>query len=113
MQTDIKATNIELTDAIRTAVQKHMDDLDTITARFGDVVRAEVEIGKTTEHHKKGEIYRAEIHVRLPGNLVYAEAEHEDLYAAINAAHKEARRQILANKEAYVDNKKHGPVKGE
>lgn len=107
MQTDIKATNIELTDAIRTYVQQKIDTLDAKVARFGEVVRAEVEVGRTTKHHKKGpEVFRAEVHVRLPGKLVYASADHEDLYTAINNAKKEAERQIAAFKGALADKNK-------
>lgn len=98
MQTDIKATNMELTDAIRAFVQEKMDSLDAKTARFGDVVRAEVEVGMTSKHHKSGDIFRAEVHVRLTGNVVYAEATNEDLYTAIIEAKKEAERQITSYK---------------
>ncbi len=108
MRIDIKATNLELTDAIRDAVQKHMDEMDKITARFGDVVRGEVEVGKTSQHHAKGDIFRAEVHVRLPGKAVYAEAVNEDLYVAINDAKKDAERQILDYKGILTDHRHHG-----
>ncbi len=103
MQLDIKATNIELTDAIRAAIEQKMATLDAKTARFGDVVRGEVEVGKISMHHKKGDVFRAEVHVRLPGMLVYAEADHEDLYTALNNAKKEAERQILSYKGKLGD----------
>ncbi len=106
MQVDIKATGIELTDAIRSFVQEKMDSLDAKTARFGEVVRAEVEVGKTTGHHQKGPVFRAEIHVRLPGKTVYVEAVHEDLYTSIVDARKEAEREIVQYKEEYQDKKK-------
>lgn len=108
MQTDIKATNMELTDAIRAFVQEKMDSLDAKTKRFGEVVRAEVEVGMTSKHHKSGQIFRAEVHVRLPGKLVYVESTNEDLYSAIIAAKKEAERQITSYKGALADNQKKG-----
>lgn len=106
MQVDIKATGIELTDAIRSFVQEKLDALDAKTARFGDVVRAEVEVGKTSAHHNKGPVFRAEIHVRLPGKVVYVEATHEDLYTSVIDAQKEAEREIIRHKEEYLDKKK-------
>jgi len=108
MQIDIKATNLELTDAIRSHVENKMNDLNAITARFGEVVRAEVEVGKTSRHHQKGDIFRAEVHVRLPGKLIYVEAAHDDLYVAINDAQKEAQRQILAYKGILDAGQKRG-----
>ena len=106
MQVDIKATGMELTDAIRAFVQEKMDTLDAKTVRFGDVVRAEVEVGRTTAHHKTGEVYRAEVHIRLPGKVVYVEATHLDLYTAINQARKEAEREIVEYKDSYDSQKK-------
>ncbi|MFA6603476.1 MAG: ribosome-associated translation inhibitor RaiA [Patescibacteria group bacterium] len=106
MQVDIKATGMELTDALRAFVQEKIDMLDAKTVRFGDVVRAEVEVGRTTAHHKNGEVYRAEIHVRLPGKVVYVESSDEDLYVAINQARKEAEREIIEYKDIHDSQKK-------
>ena len=72
MQFDLKAKNIELTDAIRAFVEQKLSTLDAETARFGEVVRAG-SVGKTTRHHVKGP-YRAEVHVRLPA-IRYADCE--------------------------------------
>lgn len=108
MQVDLKATNIDLTDAIRDAVQKHMDGLDAIVERFGTAVRSEFEVSRTTNHHAKGDVFRAEVHVLLPGKPVYAEATHEDLYVAMNDAKKEAERQILSYKGILSDKRTHG-----
>ena len=103
MQLDIKTKGIELTNAIRAHIEEKMASLDAKVARFGSAVTAEVEVGKTSEHHHKGDIYRAEVHVRLPGNTIYAEATHEDLYAAINQAKQEADRQIMDHKNKLAD----------
>lgn len=106
MQVDIKTKNIELTDAIRSAVEKKMKSLEKKVERFGESVTAEVEVGKTTHHHHKGEVFRAEVHVRLPGKLVYAEETNEDLYAAVNEATREAERQIIDYKEKLQDSRR-------
>ncbi len=106
MQVDIKATNLELTDAIRAYVQEKMDSLDAKTARFGEVVRGEVEVGKTTQHHKTGPVFRAEVHVRLPGKVVYVQKENYDLYTAINEAKKMAEQEIVQYKDEFESRKK-------
>jgi ribosomal subunit interface protein len=98
MNLSVKAKNISLTDAIRSYVETKIGALETKVARWGESVSCEVEVGLTTKHHKKGPIFRAEVHVRLPGNLVYAEAEDLNLYVALGDAKKEAERQILAYK---------------
>jgi ribosomal subunit interface protein len=100
MQYNLKAKVISLTPAIRAAVEKAMVSLDAKVKRFGESVDGEVEVGKVTRHHKKGDFFRAEIHVRLPGKLVYAASENDDLYVSINAARKEAEKQIASYKGA-------------
>lgn len=103
MKVDIKGNGLELTDAIRSFVEEKMATLDAKVERFGDSVTAEVEVARTTEHHHKGDVFRAEVHVRLPGHLVYASSEHEDLYVAINDAKKDAERQVIDYKEKLAD----------
>lgn len=102
---------MELTEAIRSFIEKKMESLEPKTARFGTSVSTEVEVSKTTRHHKQGEVFRAEVHVRLPGNTIYAEATSEDLYVALNDAYKEATRQVLAYKGLLSAKKKRGARK--
>lgn len=108
MQLDIKTKDMELTDAIRAHIEAKVASLDAKVERFGDSVTAEVEVGRTTNHHQKGDVFRAEIHVRLPGNTVYAESTGEDLYASVNEATKEAGRQIVDYKEKMQDSRREG-----
>ncbi len=108
MHLDIKAKHITLTDPIRAYVESKLASFDAKVARFGSSVSCEVEVGMTTTHHKKGPIFRAEIHIRLPGNLVYAAAEDFNLYVAVNEAKKEADRQILTYKGAKEAKMKRG-----
>ncbi|MFH1047201.1 MAG: ribosome-associated translation inhibitor RaiA [Patescibacteria group bacterium] len=103
MQLDIKTKNIELTEAIRTAIESKLAKLEPLIERFGESVSAEVEVGKTTEHHSKGPFFRAEVRVRLPGKLVYADVENEDLYLAVREARDKAQRQIQDYKETLAD----------
>ena len=58
----------------------------------------DVELAKTNEHHQKGDIFRAEIHIVGPGLDAYASAEHEDLYAAIDEVRDEIVRDLRTKK---------------
>lgn len=108
MNIDIKASHITLTPAIRGFVEEKIGALERKVARFGSSVSAEVEVGMTTKHHKKGPIFRAEVHVRLPGKLIYAEFEDFNLYTAIVAAKREAERQISSHKGAKTKEARRG-----
>jgi len=112
MQYSLKATKIELTDAIKEAVAKKLSALDAKVKRFGTSVSAAVEVGMTSKHHKKGLVFRAEIQVVLPGKKVYAESVDEDLYKALSAAKKEVELQIAKYKGAMeAKNKKAAKTK--
>ncbi len=108
MNFDIKTKDIELTEAIRSAVEDKMAKLGPLVERFGESVTAEVEVGKTTGHHNKGAHFRAEVHVRLPGKLIYADAENEDMYMAVREARDKTKRQINDYKETLVKQNKDG-----
>lgn len=95
----IKATDIELTDAIKDAVERDLSVLDPLLVRWGETVSVDVEVGKTSQHHHKGEIFRAEINLQIPGKLLRAEEEREDLYAAIKEAVRKIERDLVKEKE--------------
>ncbi len=103
MKLAIKATQITLTDAIRAYVEQKVASLDNKVKRFGPSVSADCEVGLTSKHHKKGPIFRAELHVRLPGMLVYAEHEDLNLYNAISETKREVERQIADYKGVLAE----------
>ena len=60
---------------------------------------ADVELAKTTRHHQKGDIFKAEINLTVSGKLIRAVAEEWDLRVAIDAVKDELQREIKGNKE--------------
>lgn len=96
MKINIMATGIELTPAISDYVHKKVLMLEKY-APSPDVV-AQVEVGKSTQHHKTGEIFRADIHLIGAGMDYYAEEETEDLYAAIDKVKDEIIREMTQSK---------------
>lgn len=95
----IKGTGIDLTDAIKDAVESELATLDPMIERWGDAVSADVEVGKTSQHHHKGEIFRAEVNLQIPGKLLRAEDENEDLYVAIKNVTLTLQRELNKEKE--------------
>jgi ribosomal subunit interface protein len=98
MNTNIKATNMELTSAISDYVNKRLSAIEKFTKDEEEMV-AYVEVGKTTNHHKQGEVYRAEFNVEMCGDKFYSFSEKEDLYSAIDDVKDEIVRQIKTNKD--------------
>lgn len=81
----IKATNTTLTEAITEYVSSKLGKsaLEKFAGSY-DIISVEVDIGKTTEHHNNGEIFRAEVNVAVKGKVLRAVSDKEDLYAAID-----------------------------
>jgi ribosomal subunit interface protein len=110
MKINIKATGIELTPAISDYVSKKVSMLEKYLEQGADVV-AHVEVGKTSNHHKSGEVFRAEVHLMGAGLDLYTVSEQVDLYAAIdmvkdeavqNLTNKKGRTRALARRGAQV-----------
>lgn len=96
--TEIKATNMELTDAIREYVEKRLSSLAKMCERYSPCDVA-VEVGKTTQHHQKGDVLFAEFNLTIPGEVLRATSTKDDLYAAIDDAKDQLKRQLVDRKE--------------
>jgi len=99
MHTNIKTTNIDLTPEISDYVEKRLQALDTFIDTDDTTAMCDVEIGKTTMHHKAGNIFRAEINVHTKGDHFRAVREEETLYAAIDTAKDEMARWLRRHKQ--------------
>lgn len=98
MNIKIRATNFEITPAIDEYVSKKISSLEKFIPMVDNVL-CEVEIGRTTRHHKSGDIFKAEVNIVVPGNKqIFATAEEADLYTAIDVVRDEAEREIVSQK---------------
>lgn len=86
---------IESSKAIENYLEKRLKGLRKLVKDDG--ARVTVELGKTTEHHKQGDIFRAEINLRSKGKDFYVAVEKDDLYSAID----EMRDEIMAEVKKF------------
>src|SRR3989344_7978909 len=93
MKLNIKASGIELTPAISAYVDKKLRSLEKYFGNSEDTV-VQAEVGKSTQHHKSGNVFRAEVHVSGPGLDLYAVSEQTDLYAAIDVVKDEVSEKL-------------------
>lgn len=98
MKINTKATNIELTPAIKEYIEKKITMLGKFI-RDTDAVLINVEVGKTTKHHKSGDFFKAEIHLMENGKNHYAVVETDDLYAAIDEVKDEIVREMTSSRK--------------
>lgn len=110
----IQTTNLDKTPALERYVRDKLAMLRKYFNHFTgetDELIFEVEIGRTTEHHKQGEIFRAEINFTAADKLLRAEATEEDLYAAIDEAKDTMEERMRAHKTRHIDRIRKGAAK--
>lgn len=98
MNIKIKNTNLELTPSISDYLNKRLADIAKIVDSHDPFSLCQVEIGKKSRHHKSGDIFRAEINLRLKGRDIYVTADHEDLYASIDKLKNEVMNAVKSYK---------------
>lgn len=103
MKINIKAVNLDLTPAIRIYIEEKINSLEKFIS--GDTlkewdehnqaaVEADVEIARSTHHHRQGDVYRAEVNLKVPGRLLRAEAEQWDMRVAIDQIKDELQIEL-------------------
>lgn len=81
MTTNIQASGIDLTEALRTyAIEK----MEGVQKYFENIQHIEIDIGMRTHHHNKGKVYYAEVTIAVPKQTVRVTKESENLYKAID-----------------------------
>ncbi len=96
MKINFKGTNLELSNKIRAHVEEKLTTIAKLLAdgNGGSDFLAEVELGRTTDHHKHGEVFRAEVNLRVAGQYFRSEATTPDLYASIDEVKDELLREV-------------------
>jgi putative sigma-54 modulation protein len=101
MQINLSGHHLELTPPLRDYVSSKFERL---SRHFEHMTDAEVVL--TVEKLQQ----KAEATVRISGAKVFADAVHEDMYAAIDALADKLDRQIVRHKEKRKDHRNHAPV---
>lgn len=110
MNINIKTTAISLTPAISDYTNKRLEKIQTLLANDPSA-KCDIELGKTTEHHQKGEIFRAEIHIVGANKNIYASSEESDLYAAIDIVRDQVVLELTSEKGKRITVLRRGGAK--
>lgn len=124
MKIVIKTTNLKLNQKIRDYIQEKIGSLEKFAEVFQSKdyynhffakgkprVEVWLEISRTTRHHQKGDIFRAEAQMHLPGKSLRAESERDDLKLAITEIKDELQRGVKKYKgKAQSLDKRHSRV---
>ena len=102
MQINVSGHHVEVTDSLRSYVNTKLDRLER---HFDKIIQMDVILSVEKQRQK------AESTIRISGGEVYADAESEDLYAAIDKLADKLDRQLLKQKEKQNDKKHRGSVR--
>ncbi len=95
MTISIKATNMELTEALKDYAEKRLGSI----AKYGSIAAIDADLGKSTNHHRNGDIFIASVNVETSlGKMYHADTEKSDLYEAIDVVRDELAREIKSAK---------------
>lgn len=101
MRVVVKGTHVELTPALNAYIEeklvasmrKFMDNRDS------SLPLLEIEFERTTRHHHKGKIWRAEANMTFGKIMIRGEAYGEDPHEAIDLLEEELKREVKSFKE--------------
>jgi ribosomal subunit interface protein len=98
----------EVSDSVRDFIDTKLMPLGKFIKHFEETGEAEIhlEIGRTSKHHRKGEVYKAVANLQLPKKMLRAEEYAEDVRTAIDQARTTLRGEIDKYKTQFVEVKK-------
>ncbi|MGH8523741.1 MAG: ribosome hibernation-promoting factor, HPF/YfiA family [Gammaproteobacteria bacterium] len=97
MQINVTGHHMEVTEAIRNYVETKFERME----RHFDHVTA-IHVILAIEKQRQ----RAEAKVHVAGGHLFADAEHDDMYAAIDALVDKLDRQLLKHKDKITDHQR-------
>ena len=108
MKIQFYAKNTDIPASLKTTITKKLEKIKKYKTGVKDVLVVQVDVSRDA-HHKKGDVFRVEINIDVPGKqlLRVAETAGTVLDALDTAAHK-LERQARDLKEKAVSDKKRG-----
>lgn len=96
MQLNVSGHHVEVTDSLRSYVSTKLERLER---HFDRITNMNVILSVEKQRQK------AESTIHVSGGEIYADAEHDDLYAAIDMLADKLDRQLIKKKEKSNDRK--------
>lgn len=107
MNVNIKATKVELTSNIKDYIQEKVNMLEKYLGSI-TATNCDFEIERAVGNQQNGKIYRAELNLQLPGELLRVEKTEKEILKAIEKVKDHMQRSIKRYKEKRIDRKRKG-----
>jgi len=105
MKINIRGEKMELTEPIKNYIEDKINSLERFLNTDTANLMGHVIVGKTTDHHQKGNIFKAEANISSPIKIFFAQTEKDDLYAAIDEMQDILKRDMIKTKEVLIEEK--------
>jgi putative sigma-54 modulation protein len=96
MELNVSGHHVEVTDSLRSYISTKLERLER---HFDKITNMNVILSVEKQRQK------AESTIHVSGGEIYADAEHDDLYAAIDMLADKLDRQLIKKKEKTKGNK--------
>ena len=105
MKINLKTTKIELTEAISNYTQQKLDALDKYLGAT-KVMNCDVELERIIGNQNKGEVFRVEVNLEVPHEMLRIEKTEKDLYKAIDKVRDHLDELIIKYREKARDKRR-------
>ena len=103
-----KGTNMQITPDIKDYLYKKLAHLEKFINPTDGSALCDVELGKVSNHHKNGDVFRTEINLHISGRNLRAVSEQSELFASIDVAKDEMVHALQSNKDKKLSLLKRG-----
>lgn len=90
MEIKIYGKDIELTQEIKDYANEKIGSIEKF---LENIINIDVDLIRTTQHHKQGQIFKASVNINVPGNPIHGEFSAETVFAAIDGLVDEITRE--------------------
>lgn len=105
MQIRIKATKLELTEAIKNYIETKMAAIDKYLGEI-KAINCDVEVGRVVGSQRKGDVFRMEVNLEVPHELLRVEKTEKDLYKAIDKVKDHLELVVKKYKDKLLDKRR-------
>lgn len=99
MRLNLKSTAITITPQTRSYLDKKLQSLAKLLDLDDGAVLIDVELGRTTRHHEKGDVFFAEINIHRGKESFRAVSDRPDLMSAIDGMRDSIARELSSHKD--------------
>jgi len=107
----IKGTNLKLHNDLKKYVNEKIGGLKKFIENENmdsNSITARVELARTTKHHQRGEVYKAEVNLHFPKKMLRNVAESDDIYKSIDDVKDGLREMINSYKNERIRKTRRG-----